>query len=90
MSQANYIDQAQKLPLSVSKPMQLLVTDLSRLRNAENSESIDRFIEAARTNRFDDLLHPYDIPSVDLLLIARKLQLTEIVQNTLAGKYDAL
>ena len=77
--------------IPTSPAMLLLIADLQQLRSEKNGLHVDKLITAAQLNYFDDKLNPQiGIPTIELLLLARAHQLSEIVTNTLAGKYDAL
>lgn len=74
-----------------SNAMQLLIYDLKAVRTEKNKEQVDQLLSAAELNYFDDIKSPrFAVPTVELLLMAQKCQLSEIVANCRNGKYDSL
>jgi len=69
--------------------MHALITDLRQLRTEDNAPTIDKLIRAAEHNYFDDCKSPrYATPLVELSVLCKRLGLTTLRENVMAGKYD--
>ena len=71
-----------------SPVMKLLIDDLKQIRD-ENPEKVDRMIQRAQNNEFDDLLSESAMCLVELEALLQEADLPYLAKNVSEGKYDA-
>ena len=72
-----------------SPPMRLLISDLQDVReNHPFPKKVDRLIQQAQNNEFDDFLSPFACPQVILEKLLREAGLNDLAKNVREAKYD--
>lgn len=76
----------------LSEGMQILIADLQAVRSKENGQHVDRMIQAAQREYYnEDYIAPLTgspTPAVDLVAHLTRLELSTLLANALDGKYD--
>ena len=70
--------------------MQVLVEDLNAFKTPKNAEGVDRLINLAKNNDYDDFCSPYTFPTSQLIADARAIGLESIATWAEDGRYDAV